>query len=62
MRKLNRYKVNLGLHISAHNKEEAYELIKKILNDGTTTSKDGRWIGKIVLPDYDSKSVEKLPF
>ena len=57
---MKRYKVNLGLHISAKSKKEAFDLVSQIISSGQAVSKDGRWLG-ITLKGYDPKTIEKLP-
>lgn len=58
---MKRYKVNLGLHLSARNRKEAYLIVRDIIEKSSTVTPDGRWVG-ITLGDYDPKTVEKLPF
>lgn len=58
---MKRYKVNLGLHISAKSKNEAYTLIKELIESGNATTKRGTYLS-ITLGEYNSKIVEELPF
>ena len=56
-----RYKVNLGLHISAKSKKEAYEILKEIIESGNATTKRGTFVS-IKLGKYDPKTVEEMLF
>lgn len=58
---MKRYKVNLGLNISARNKREALNLVQQIVESGQAVTTDGRWLG-IKIPNPTLKSVEELPF
>lgn len=59
---MKRYKVNLGLHISAKSKKEAYELIKQIIETGNATTKNGTYISINMMSEYNPKTIEELSF
>ena len=58
---MKRYKVTMSLAISAKSKNEAKNILADIIESGSITTKDGRWLG-LKITDRKDIPVEELPF